>query len=223
MLWVSPYLTIRALPSTCVISIIRLFTLASATNTTDPTWDNVPTSWWSVVELNCGILCASLPTLRPLLRSVTGELTRDSVTSPSHQQKSSEHSTSDTRNLTSYALHEIEAGGSQEVLKEHASCSRDGAESVASSSQNGASSSHRFTRDLYGPKNAHKITTAISGGIRIRQGPETEPGKGKEGLPSGGGGPQKGQGESHAGITVTTETRLDESRRTGRGPRINRT
>ena len=220
MLSVSPCLTFDVLPSTCAISIIRLFTLASATNTTDPTWDNVSTSWWSVVELNCGILCASLPTLRPLLRTVAGELTRDSDTSPSHPQKSSENSTSDTRNLTSYALHEIEAGGSQEVLKEHASGSRDGAESIASSSQNGASSSYRFSRDLYGPKNAHKITTAISGGIRLSQGQEIEPGRGKEGLP--GGEPQNGQGESHAGITVTTETRLDESRRTGRGPRINR-
>ncbi|KAK3328765.1 hypothetical protein B0H66DRAFT_596382 [Apodospora peruviana] len=53
---------------TCVISIVRLFTLHSAINTTDPTWDNVPSAYWSVVELNCGILCASLPPLRPLLR-----------------------------------------------------------------------------------------------------------------------------------------------------------
>ncbi|KAK0631316.1 hypothetical protein B0T14DRAFT_532138 [Immersiella caudata] len=53
---------------TCVISIVRLFTLRAAANTTDPTWDNVPSAWWSVVELNCGIMCASLPPLRALLR-----------------------------------------------------------------------------------------------------------------------------------------------------------
>ncbi|KAK3693293.1 hypothetical protein B0T22DRAFT_37389 [Podospora appendiculata] len=53
---------------TCAISIVRLFTLHSAINTTDPTWDNVPSAYWSVVELNCAILCASLPPLRPLLR-----------------------------------------------------------------------------------------------------------------------------------------------------------
>ncbi|KAK3392708.1 hypothetical protein B0H63DRAFT_386995, partial [Podospora didyma] len=59
---------------TCIISIVRLFTLHSAINTTDPTWDNVPSAYWSVVELNCGILCASLPPLRPLLRrfNITG-------------------------------------------------------------------------------------------------------------------------------------------------------
>jgi hypothetical protein len=58
------------LSSTCIISIIRLFTLRAALNTPDPTWDNVPTSYWSVAELNIGILCASLATLRPLLRRI---------------------------------------------------------------------------------------------------------------------------------------------------------
>jgi hypothetical protein len=53
---------------TCTISIVRLFTLRAAVNTTDPTWDNVPSAYWSIVELNCGIMCASLPSLRPLLR-----------------------------------------------------------------------------------------------------------------------------------------------------------
>jgi len=53
---------------TCIISIVRLFTLRAAINTSDPTWDNVPSAYWSIVELNCGILCASLPPLRPLLR-----------------------------------------------------------------------------------------------------------------------------------------------------------
>ena len=38
--------------------------------TQDPFWDNAATSIWSVVELNCGIACATLPTLRPLLRKV---------------------------------------------------------------------------------------------------------------------------------------------------------
>ncbi|KAK4444147.1 hypothetical protein QBC34DRAFT_188086 [Podospora aff. communis PSN243] len=53
---------------TCIISIVRLFTLRAAANTTDPTWDNVASAWLSVLELNCGIICASLPPLRALLR-----------------------------------------------------------------------------------------------------------------------------------------------------------
>ncbi len=44
---------------TCVISIVRLFTLSIAINSEDTTWDNTPTSYWTVVEVNCGIMCAS--------------------------------------------------------------------------------------------------------------------------------------------------------------------
>ncbi|EPE05187.1 hypothetical protein F503_03792 [Ophiostoma piceae UAMH 11346] len=53
---------------TCIISIVRLFTLRAALRSDDAPWDNAPTSWWTVIELNCGILCASIATLRPLVR-----------------------------------------------------------------------------------------------------------------------------------------------------------
>jgi hypothetical protein len=44
----------------------------------DPFWDNAPAAYWSVVELNCGILCSCLPTLRPLVRRfVPQSLTSD--------------------------------------------------------------------------------------------------------------------------------------------------
>ncbi|CAK7210381.1 hypothetical protein SBRCBS47491_000761 [Sporothrix bragantina] len=56
---------------TCIISIVRLFTLRAALNSDDPTWDNSPTSWWTTIELNCGILCSSIATLRPLIRKLT--------------------------------------------------------------------------------------------------------------------------------------------------------
>ena len=38
--------------------------------TQDPSWDNTEAAAWSVIELNCGILCSSLPTLRPLLAKI---------------------------------------------------------------------------------------------------------------------------------------------------------
>ncbi len=57
-------------PSTSILFPFRLLTLKGAINTTDPTWDNVPTSYWSEIELNTGIICASAATLRPLLRRV---------------------------------------------------------------------------------------------------------------------------------------------------------
>jgi hypothetical protein len=53
--------------STCIISVIRLVYLHVVTSSEDPTWDYVELTLWSVAELNCGILCASLQTLRPLL------------------------------------------------------------------------------------------------------------------------------------------------------------
>jgi len=63
--------------SACVISIVRLFTLRSAIATTDPTWDNVPTAYWSIIELNTAIICASAATLRPLLRRIIPGFTQD--------------------------------------------------------------------------------------------------------------------------------------------------
>lgn len=53
--------------STCIVSIIRILTLKTAVSANDPTWDNVGPNSWSIVELNCAILCSNFPTLRPLV------------------------------------------------------------------------------------------------------------------------------------------------------------
>lgn len=53
--------------STWTISVTRLSYLGAVLTAQDPTWDNVELTLWSVAELNCGILCACLQTLRPLL------------------------------------------------------------------------------------------------------------------------------------------------------------
>lgn len=50
--------------STCIISIIRIKFLSI---TEDITWNNVEAAAWSVTELCSGTICASLPTLRPLV------------------------------------------------------------------------------------------------------------------------------------------------------------
>jgi len=52
---------------TWTISVTRLSYLGAVLTAQDPTWDNVELTLWSVAELNCGILCACLQTLRPLL------------------------------------------------------------------------------------------------------------------------------------------------------------
>ncbi|KAK7189183.1 hypothetical protein DPSP01_005426 [Paraphaeosphaeria sporulosa] len=54
----------------CLVSIIRLQTLVSISNSTDPTFDNPPAAMLSAIETNVGIICACLPSMRPLLTSM---------------------------------------------------------------------------------------------------------------------------------------------------------
>lgn len=50
-----------------VASIIRLQSLRIFTLSNDPFYDSLPINTWSMVEVNIGILCACIPTLKPLL------------------------------------------------------------------------------------------------------------------------------------------------------------
>ena len=56
-------ITNLAKTNTCVISIIRLVILG---NSPDFTFQAVTITSWSTGKLGCGIVCAYLPTLRPL-------------------------------------------------------------------------------------------------------------------------------------------------------------
>ncbi|KKK15951.1 hypothetical protein ARAM_002791 [Aspergillus rambellii] len=51
----------------CVTSICRLVALKRISDSSDPTYDNVGAASWSAIECNTGIICACLPTLRPLI------------------------------------------------------------------------------------------------------------------------------------------------------------
>lgn len=50
-----------------VATIIRLQALLSFKRTIDPTWDYVPVTIWTEIELACGFVCVSLPATRLLL------------------------------------------------------------------------------------------------------------------------------------------------------------
>ncbi|KAH7378895.1 hypothetical protein BKA64DRAFT_585274 [Cadophora sp. MPI-SDFR-AT-0126] len=50
----------------CIASIVRLQVLCVLSKSQDPTWDSQGASTWSIIELNIGIICASVSTLRPL-------------------------------------------------------------------------------------------------------------------------------------------------------------
>ncbi|KAG5949036.1 hypothetical protein E4U53_006049 [Claviceps sorghi] len=50
-----------------IISILRLNTMKSYNNTSNPTWDQWSLVWWSAIEICTGFICTSLPTLRLIL------------------------------------------------------------------------------------------------------------------------------------------------------------
>ncbi|CAK7201709.1 hypothetical protein SEUCBS139899_004421 [Sporothrix eucalyptigena] len=50
-----------------VVSILRLHSLLSFANSTNPTWDNYEVINWSTIEINVGIICACLPSARLIL------------------------------------------------------------------------------------------------------------------------------------------------------------
>ena len=52
------------LVSTCIVSILRLVYLYPISVSKDVTWDNPMAAIWSSVEVNTGILCSCLPTLK---------------------------------------------------------------------------------------------------------------------------------------------------------------
>ena len=53
--------------STCLISILRLQSLYVVSHTDDITWNNPLPAIWSSTEVNVGILCSCLPTLKGLI------------------------------------------------------------------------------------------------------------------------------------------------------------
>ncbi|KAI1868329.1 hypothetical protein JX265_007152 [Neoarthrinium moseri] len=73
---------------TCVVSVIRIFTLHRAIVTSDPTWDGAEAATWTIIEFNCGILASSLPTLRPLFRRFLPGTSQDRSANPAYEMYS---------------------------------------------------------------------------------------------------------------------------------------
>lgn len=53
--------------SVTVVSILRLQSLIYFAKSTNPTWDQWIVAWWSTIEVNVGMICTCLPTLRLIL------------------------------------------------------------------------------------------------------------------------------------------------------------
>ena len=76
--------------SVCIISIYRIWTLREAVESEDPPWDNVGAAIWSAIELNCAIICASLPTLRPLAAKVIPGMSSNHSSRPTYERYGSQ-------------------------------------------------------------------------------------------------------------------------------------
>jgi hypothetical protein len=67
-------------PSITIVSILRLRSLVSFTfHLTNPTYDYFDVVMWSSVEINVGIICVCLPTLRLLLVTIWPKLASSST------------------------------------------------------------------------------------------------------------------------------------------------
>lgn len=56
--------------SACVAGVVRIYFLTSMFTSADPTWTQADGFIWSSIESCIGIVCACLPTLRPLIRAL---------------------------------------------------------------------------------------------------------------------------------------------------------
>lgn len=50
----------------CLAGIIRLWALQKTSVSADPSWDNEPSAIWSIIECCVGVICACVPSLKPL-------------------------------------------------------------------------------------------------------------------------------------------------------------
>ncbi|PSN73842.1 hypothetical protein BS50DRAFT_1473 [Corynespora cassiicola Philippines] len=60
----------------CIASIVRLYSIRIYTESADPFYDSVPINLWSMVEINIGIYCASIPALKALVHQPQRQRTK---------------------------------------------------------------------------------------------------------------------------------------------------
>ncbi|TVY80510.1 Satratoxin biosynthesis SC1 cluster protein, partial [Lachnellula suecica] len=54
----------------CLVSILRLRSIYTTSHSKDVPWDGVGSAIWSNIEVNVVIICASLPTIKPLVSKI---------------------------------------------------------------------------------------------------------------------------------------------------------
>ena len=99
--------------SGCITSIIRLYSLYTVAHSTDYTWDNVGAATWSSIELNIGIICACLPTLKPVVNHLFPKLLLSKKRTTGQTRAQTQHSIVRDTRITQHSIPrdaEAEAG-----------------------------------------------------------------------------------------------------------------
>lgn len=68
--------------SICIVSIIRLVLLATIKDGLDYSYTGVETIYWSLIEINTAIVCASIMTLKPLFNRIFAQSSRQTTGTP---------------------------------------------------------------------------------------------------------------------------------------------
>lgn len=105
-------LIIECFASVCAVSIYRI-TVISRLSLVDGPWADVDPAIWSIVEVSVGILCACLPTLRPLANNVLKGSTRLLSLSRSWTSSTGERGSGSSSEEKSLSLSR-DSGGSQQ-------------------------------------------------------------------------------------------------------------
>ncbi|KAF2028186.1 hypothetical protein EK21DRAFT_114102 [Setomelanomma holmii] len=99
----------------CIASIVRLHSIKIYTESKDPFFDSVPINLWSMVEVNVGIYCASIPSLKALFSSSQRQRSRSGAYHYHSRERSGKTGTSGDFAGTlvqheSYGLKHVESG-----------------------------------------------------------------------------------------------------------------
>ncbi|KAK0632610.1 hypothetical protein B0T14DRAFT_418870 [Immersiella caudata] len=150
---------------TCAISIIRIQYLKLSP---DVTWDNVESSCWSISELCSGIICACLPTLRPLLAKFVPSIGTSKNTSYYKQHASGRDGTPGTGYSGAGRMKSVETSSERGIVYPEDIELHGGSDSGKGVRTDHRLSGHQQGRNHYIPQNLGfqpEMKTEIASGI----------------------------------------------------------
>jgi hypothetical protein len=89
---------------------VRLHAIRIYTESSDPFFDSVPINLWSMVEVNVGVLCASIPSLKALFSKGQRERSKNGAGYQYHSRGKSgvqEVSADESANVSEYGLGDV--------------------------------------------------------------------------------------------------------------------